>query len=201
MAWVVPNMFRRFMGEGAVSAAVQPALAHMREKKGEGAARRMYARFHGALGLGLVGLVVVGEAVLLLLPSVLGPEISGGDLEALRFGALLFPYVLPICLTALAAAPQHLSGRFSLPALAPALLNLIWIGALQWVAVTGGLGNGAEEFLCLAILVGGVLQWAVQIPGVREAGWPLLPSFVSADGSVRAALRKFIPAMLGLAAV
>jgi putative peptidoglycan lipid II flippase len=201
MAWVVPNMFRRFMGEGAVSAAVQPALAHAREKKGERAARRMYARFQGALGLGLVGLVVVGEAVLLLLPSVLGPGISGDDLEALRFGALLFPYVLPICLTALAAAPQHLSGRFSLPALAPALLNLVWIAALQWVVVSGGLRDGAEEFLCLAILVGGVLQWAVQIPGVRSAGWPLLPSFAPADGSVRAALRKFLPAMVGLAAV
>ncbi|HBF22392.1 MAG TPA: murein biosynthesis integral membrane protein MurJ, partial [Planctomycetes bacterium] len=201
MAWIAPNLFRRLVGEGAVSAAIQPALARAREEKGEASAHRMYARFHGVLGLILVGLVVVVEAILLFLPSVLGARLSPDDMAALRLGAILFPYVLPICLTALASAPQHLSGRFSLPALAPALLNVVWIVALQVILLFEGSGAGTERILCVAILFGGVIQWAAQIPGVRAAGWPIAPSVQSEDGSVRDAMKKFLPAMVGLAAV
>jgi len=199
VAWMVPNLFRRLFGEGAVNAAIQPALARALEDEGDAPARSLYARFHNRLLLFLVVVVAVGEGILLFWQSAIG--VDHADAHALYLASLLLPYVLPICLTALAGAPQQLSGKFAPSAFAPLLLNLTWIGAL--VFIQQSTPNPAEQILWLppAILLGGFLQWAWQQPGVRKCGWPLLPRAVQGDERVSAAIRAFGPAVLGLAAV
>ncbi len=201
LAWVVPNLFRRLFGEGAVGAAVLPALARAREEAGEDAARGLFARFHGFLLLLLLALTAGGEGLLL---SVLAARPPGSGRWTLELAAILLPYVVPICLTALLAAPQHQSGRFLLPALAPALLNLVWISTLLGLRFSSeepALGLGDARRLCLALVAGGLLQWLLQAPGLRAAGYPLRPAFRPGDGRVRRALRSFFPALLGLAVV
>lgn len=199
IAWVVPNLFRRLFGEGAVGAAVQPALARAREEGGEEAARRLYARFQGFQVVLLLGVLVVGEGV------VLGARIlSPAPDPAWDFLAVLLPYVVPICMCALAAAPQQLSGSFFRPALAPALLNVLWITLLVVLHLTipeldrSVLGL---QLLCAGILLGGFLQWGLQLPGVRAAGYPVRPELALGDPRVRAAVLAFAPALLGLAAI
>jgi len=206
IAWMVPNLFRRLFGEGAVSAAVQPALARARVEGGEEAARQLFSRFQGLLLIVLTVLVVGGEVLILGLrawllgqPDATGAEAESSraaDLQALELAALLLPYLIPICLTALASAPQQLSSRFSLPALAPAALNLVWI---TWLLI---LGPGADIlWLPLGILVGGACQWLLQWPGLRAGGWPLMPRRPGRDAAVRTTMRDFFPVMIGLAAI
>ncbi|MCH2100638.1 MAG: murein biosynthesis integral membrane protein MurJ [Planctomycetes bacterium] len=206
IAWMVPNLFRRLFGEGAVSAAVQPALARARAEKGEEGARQLFARFQGLLLALLSVLVIGGELVVLawhawlvdapLADGAKAAAARAADLEALKLTAWLLPYVLPICLTALASAPQQLGGRFSLPALAPAILNVIWI---SWLLV---LGPGADIlWLPAGVLVGGLAQWLLQWPGLRADHWPLLPRRPGRDPELRRTVRDFLPVMLGLAAI
>ncbi|RMH02620.1 MAG: murein biosynthesis integral membrane protein MurJ [Planctomycetota bacterium] len=205
VAWIVPNLFRKLFGEGAVGAAIQPALARARQEGGPERAGRLYMRFHGLLALALAVAVAAGEAVIWIWRARLGDGAPATAL-ALRYASILLPYALPICLTALAAAPQNLSGRFLFPALAPLLLNVVWIGCLLAVAgfpgADGGHAGAAEgALLCFGVLAGGVLQWLLQVPGLRASGYPLLPRFLPGDGEVRRTLRSFLPALAGLAAV
>ena len=202
IAWLVPNLFRKLFGEGAVGAAIQPALARTRQQSGEPAARLLFSRFHGFLTLVLLGLLVTSEAVVWVWYLLLPEDGAVATRQALILTGILLPYVLPICLTALLSAPQHLSGRFTFPAAAPVVLNLAWIGALLW-------WRRSEEmeawdgllWLCIAILFGGFMQWLIQAPGMRLSGYSLRPRFQPGDGTVRATYRSFLPALLGLAAV
>ena len=206
IAWMLPNLFRRLFGEGAVSAAIQPALARAQEQEGHQAAARLFASFQGVFAVFLIALIAIGEVFLLLLHHQLAAApladvtealaARNSDLEALVLSASLLPYVLPICLTALAGAPQQLSGRFSLPALAPAVLNVVWI---TWLVI---LGQGASILLLpIGVLIGGLLQWIMQFPGLRAGGWPLLPRLDFNNPRLGASLKAFAPAVLGLAAV
>jgi len=199
IAWVVPNLFRRLLGEGAVGAAIQPALARARVEHGEDAARTLYARFHGFLLLMLVGAALATEGVILVLLLRADPA----DRMALEFAAILVPYMVPICLTALMAAPQQMRGRYALPAMAPLVLNGALIAALVGLEVFGRDLDGvvAMRWICLTILIAGGCQWLLQLPGVRASGYPLAPVLHAGDGSVRRTMKGFAPALLGLAAV
>lgn len=202
LAWTVPNLFRRLLGEGAVSAAVQPALARAEEEDGEEAAKDLFASFQGYLLLLLLGVLVVGEAVVLIWRGSLdrGPE--NMDLRrTLWFTACLLPYVVPICMSALASAPQNLRHRFLWPSLAPVLLNVVWIGGLWWITWMTDYPLGRLELLPWVVMVGGLLQWGLQWPGLRSVGWSLRPRFTRADPRRRRAVKAFLPALLGMAAL
>jgi len=202
LAWTFPNLFRRLFGEGAVSAAVQPALARAEAEEGEEAAKRLYAGFMGFLLLLLVGLTVIGELLIIIWRSSLSSiEANFETRRTLLFAAFLLPYLIPICMCALAGAPQNLKRRFLLTALAPVLLNIAWIGGL-WINVISS--DDAEvrlSNLWIWILAGGILQWAVQLPGVFGVGWPVMPRFGKLSKRLRAALKAFAPALVGLAAL
>ena len=198
VAWVLPNLFRRLFGEGAVGAAVQPALAREREEKGEEAAKLLYRTFVGWTGMALIALVLIGEVLLFFWMGVASEK----EQLVLLLAALLLPYSIPICLSALATAPQHMSGRFLAPAAAPVILNLVWIGALL-VAEPKLVEelDGTAISLSLALLAGGILQYLVQLPGVRAAGFPMLPHAGFRSESGRRTVRDFLPAFVALAGV
>ena len=195
IAWALPNTFRRLLGEGVVGSAVLPALDRAHQEGGEDAARDLYSRFHGWILLLLVSFCAFG---LWVLHSFL-QSAEGSENQALAMASSLFPYVVPVCLAAIATAPQHRAGRFLGPALAPVLLNLVWI---VWIfAAFDRTPQEAARGLCFVLILGGVLQWAVQQPGLKRAGFPLIPRFGDPSGRVRATLKQFAPALLGLAAL
>jgi putative peptidoglycan lipid II flippase len=202
LAWTFPNLFRRLFGEGAVSAAVQPALARAEAEGGEQAAKELYAGFVGFLLTLLIGLTLVGETIIFFWRVALDDVPANFETRrTLLFAACLLPYLIPICMCALAGAPQNLKRRFILTALAPVLLNVVWIVGL-WIN-TQSFGDTIDrlEWLWVWILVGGILQWAVQLPGVWAVGWPMRPHFGVASKRLRDALRSFAPALIGLAAL
>ena len=113
---------------------------------------------------------------------------------------VLVPYLLPVCLTALAAAVQNVRGRFALPAAAPLLLNALWIAALL---VAHGLELDAEGrafFVAACVLFGGAAQLLLQVPGVISAGLFVRPRFVRHPDTAAVA-RNMLPMLLGLSVV
>ena len=83
-AFMVPNLFRRLFGEGALTAALIPEQARL-EKRHPDVARRMSTVMLLGLGLILSGVVVVGEICLWMF----GPEGSVGW----RLMAIMLPYM------------------------------------------------------------------------------------------------------------
>ncbi len=202
LAWTIPNLFRRLLGEGAVSAAVQPALVLAAKEEGEAAAKTLFAAFQGVFLLVLAGLILLGEGAIFLAYRALGENPLHHDLrETLWFSAALLPYLLPICLCALAAAPQNLRHRFLLPSLAPVILNVVWIVGLWWTASHYSFDFEILHVLWIWVLAGGFLQWGLQWPGLKAIHWPLCPCFQWHHPRRSQALKAFLPALLGMAAL
>ena len=198
VAFRLPNLLRRMFAEGAFSQAFVPIFAEVRNRQGEDAARALAVRCAGAL---LLALLIVTALGVLLAPVVVMVTAPGFSADPVTFDLTVdllrvtFPYILFISLTALAAGILNSHGRFSIPALAPALLNISFIVAAVWVAP-----HLERPVMALAwgALVGGVLQLGLQWPVLRRIGYALMPRLDLADEGVRRVARQMGPALFGV---
>ncbi|MEM9803034.1 MAG: lipid II flippase MurJ, partial [Planctomycetota bacterium] len=114
----------------------------------------------------------------------------GEDPAAVReLTVRVMPFVVLVCLAALATGALHVRGRFAAPALAPAAMNVAWIATLVGIGFAFGwtgpspseLGEagdvGASRHMSMArvlawgVLAAGALQLVVQWPALRAAGF------------------------------
>lgn len=166
LAFRLPNLFRRFFVEGAVSLALVPALAREEARRGRRAALTLAVAMLPWLFLLLAGMLLLTEFQAPGLVALLAP---GFDPHGERFGLAVellrwcLPYLPLIMLTAWCAALLHHRGRLAAPAMVPALLNLCLLAAL---GLSLALGLDAARALAAAVLAAGVIQlaaltWAV----------------------------------------
>jgi putative peptidoglycan lipid II flippase len=185
-AWRLPNLFRRLLGEGALSTALQADMTAIDAREGDAAGR---ALFQGVLRLTGVILLLVAAATMVLVAwmpdrlPLLGWQWLGDDPEPVRdLMVRLLPYVVLICLAAVCAGGLAVRGHFALPNLAPTVMNLVWIGALIWIGVASDWGRTAGDdpatlragqwelarWLAWGLLLGGVLQLALHLLPLRR---------------------------------
>ena len=205
MAWSVPNLLRRLFGEGALSAALVPAFTRALQRRDE-EAKTLLGGVTGALTLGLGALtVMVAVACFVIPPASFG--LSGdGNISAAERGRLLldltlimFPYVVPICLVATYAGAQNALGQFALPAAAPALMNIIWIGGVVAAGLfTDGSPRTVTIFVAGTLLLGGFAQLVLcAYPLWRRGFLPRLRLPRRGEPSA-AVFMAMAPTMLGL---
>ncbi|MBB5754078.1 murein biosynthesis integral membrane protein MurJ [Prosthecomicrobium pneumaticum] len=174
VAFRFPNLFRRLFAEGAFSSAFIPLFAKTLEGEGAAEARRFGSEALAALLAVLIAVTVVAEIAMVPLMYVMAPGFAA-DPEKFDLSVLLtriaFPYLTLISLTALYSGVLNAGGRFAAAASAPALLNIVFVGALAWVILDGH-SNTATAGIALswATLVGGLLQLAVVVVASRRAG-------------------------------
>lgn len=201
-AFTIPNALRGLLADGAVSSALVPVYAEVREKEGEAAARTFYARFRGAM---IALLVLVSLAGVLLARPIATAYGAGFSADHERFEAfvtltrVVFPYIFFMGVAALGAGVLNAHDRFAVPAVAPALLNVAFIVA-PFTLVPLAVSDGHPPVLALGIatIVGGVLQVVAQWPALRAVGMPALPRWDLSDPHVRKAFRLLLPLTLGL---
>ncbi|MCU0862651.1 MAG: murein biosynthesis integral membrane protein MurJ [Planctomycetes bacterium] len=204
LAWTLPNLMRRLLGEGALSASLIPAYTRLR-KSDPAAAKALLAQVSGAVITLLGPLCLLVAIASLLVPAEWLPAPSKGGVPAMRLllslNAVLFAYALPVCLTAVYSGAMNTLGRFALPAAVPIVLNVFWIVALL---LCGPLGITVDteiaNFTAGCLLAGGVLQLGlVMLPLWRggELARPRLglPPRGSAAGAVFTAMG---PTVLGM---
>ena len=208
LAWVLPNLFRRLFGEGALSAAFLPRFQKEWARRGPEAARTLLSQVSGTLLLFLSLLVLLGLALFWALPletlaalfSRSAPDPWAFASLFRRLALLLFPYVAPVCLLGLLSGALQARGHFALPALAPVLLNLFWIGGLLLGGVVlGKAGGELGGFLAWTILAGGAAQVLLQVPALARLGLLAAPRPSWRSPGVREVARRTAPALVGLA--
>lgn len=209
VAFRIPNMFRRIFGEGAFSQAFVPVLAAAREQDGQEGARRMVDH---------VGTVLLWTLVLLCIAGVVGapllvwalasglrktPEAYDAAVLMTRY---MFPYIGFMSLVALAGGILNTWKKFAVPAASPVLLNVMLIGSIVLLAPWfRRLGIEPIYSQCVGVMVGGVLQLAIQVPALRRIGmWPRFGVAWSSlraswnDPATRKILGLMLPALLGV---
>ncbi len=209
IAFQLPNTFRRIFGEGALSSAMIPVLSRVRERQGLSGVWRVSGAILGIQKLVLGVIVALGVAGLcLVLPWAVAwaddPEkahLTGA------LAAILFPYMILICMTAAQGGILNAVDSFVVPALAPVLFNIVSLAgfAAAWIWTARG-GSGAEVgavyWVAGAVLAAGVVQYASQAWGLRRAGGTLGPvrcRLDTTDPDFRDVAGGMVPIVVGLA--
>ncbi|PAZ02949.1 MAG: murein biosynthesis integral membrane protein MurJ [Opitutia bacterium AMD-G3] len=193
-AFQIPNLFRRLLGEGALTAATVPVLAEIEAKHGRPAAHAFLNYVLGKVLPWLLGITLVGIGLALMAMLLLKDP---RYVHSAEFTAWCMPYMPLICVAALFTSAVNLSGRFGLAEIASSGLNVCMILGLGFFGYYLGDGDlGRARWLCFGTLAGGALQLLIPMWGLRQAGWRSTP--VRADAAAWQALRvAFIPAALG----
>jgi putative peptidoglycan lipid II flippase len=209
VAFRIPNLFRRLFAEGAFSQAFVPALAHSKETDGDAATHRLIDGVATALAWALVITCVIGVAAAPVLVWLLasGFKNTPHSFEAAVFMTRwMFPYIAFMSMVALSAGILNTWKHFAVPAATPVLLNVAMILA-AWLGAPWFRSMGIEPIYAMAggVILGGVLQLAVQIPALMRMG--LLPRIGVSITALRAALAEpgvrrvasmMAPALLGV---
>ncbi len=206
VAFRIPNLLRDLLAEGALSSAFVPTFTAALQQDGK-------ERAHVLGNLTLSALLVV-TGVLTLAGLTWSEEIVvamargfGGDAAkvalAARLTRIMMPILTLVSLGAVWMGMLNAQRRFVMPALAPAVFNIVSLlaGIVVWLA-----GSGVEQGVMMwsiGTLAAGVAQALVQLPSLWRLGYrPRLHlRGVLRDPGVRRIARLMAPALVGLAAI
>ena len=201
VAFRIPNILRRLLGEGALSTAVVPVFAQYTVADDPGEFRRMLRAVFGAalLVLGLVtvlGIALAPWIVAAIAPGFTGePGLTG---LAVTLTRVMFPYLILVGLSALAMGVLNSHGRFFAAALGPAVLN---VGMIVGVTLLATRLSPPILGLAVGVLAGGLGQLLVQVPDLRRSGGLVPPSGELSHPALVRVARLLLPSVFGLAAV
>jgi putative peptidoglycan lipid II flippase len=201
VAFRVPNMLRRLLGEGALSTAVIPVFTDYTVERGRGDLVRMLRAVLAAALLVLGVTTVLGIVGAPLILRVIAPGFGGDPGQAglaVLLTRVMFPYLLLVGLAALAMGVLNTHGRFFASALGPALLN---VGMIAAVLLLAHRVDPPVLALAVGVLVGGVAQLLVQVPSLRRLDLLVVPSLELGHPALGRVARLLLPAVFGLAAV
>lgn len=196
LAFTLPNLFRRLLGEGALTSALVPVLGEVLNRDGRGAAFRFFSAVAGQVLL-LLALLTTAGMLLLGVISLTGTLDASWSLAA-KLSVLLLPYMLFICLSAVFAAGLHVLGRFTAAASTPIVLNLAMILAMSGALLMGSPPEEIIYWLCGGVLLGGVLQLFIPAVDFARQGWR--PQWARGEEAPMQDLRSLLlPALAGAA--
>lgn len=200
VAFRLPNLLRRLFAEGAFSQAFVPILAEYRNQRGDEATKTLVDHVAGVLFIFLVGITALGVLGAPLLIAFTAPGFSADPEKfalTVELTRITFPYILFMSLVALSAGILNTWSRFALPAFTPVMLNLSFIGMALFAAP---LFDTPVLALAWAVVIGGILQLAIQVPALKQIG--MLPRLrpVWRDEGVQRILKLMAPAVLGVSA-
>jgi putative peptidoglycan lipid II flippase len=196
-AFRIPNTFRRLFGEGALAASYLPVLSAQLEKDRR-SAWRLASVLMTWLAVLLVALLAVIEGICGLVWLIRGDVPGMGLLMGLT--ATMMPYMLFICLAAQVAATLQALSHFSVPALAPTILNICWLIAVWGIAPRFAPDKEAQAYaIAVAVLASGVLQLAAQLLMLPRLGFRYHYDWAASRVALGEVARSMLPMTLGLA--
>lgn len=201
-AFVLPNLFRKLLGEGALSAAFIPMYTRsLRQSDG-----RSHISFASAAVtlqlLILIAITLLGEAVLwgTLRFATLRPETE----LAVKLAMVMLPYVVFVCAAALLGGILQVHRRFIATTATAILLNALMIVAIALVARAGfdlksDLGQRAAVWwLAISVLVAGAAQTLLLVPSLMASGFRFHLTAHFWTPEVRRMLSLTVPVAVGL---
>ncbi len=198
-AFMVPNLFRRLLGEGALTAAFIPIFKTKEKNEGE---PEMWRACNAVLSALLIIAVAITIAVVLIVSVLLAARAWDKEthlmLELLR---IMFPYMIMACMAAVFIGILNARGHFFIPSLGPLILNVALIGSVFLLAPYFGKTLETQVFgLAVGVLLAGAGQAFFQMPVLRREGFRYRWVSPWRDPTVREVVRKMIPSAIGVAA-
>ncbi|MFJ2987708.1 murein biosynthesis integral membrane protein MurJ [Collimonas sp. NPDC087041] len=204
IAFRIPNLLRRLFAEGAFSQAFVPILGEYKNQKGDLVTKDLVDHVATVLTWAMVLTCIIGILASPVFVYFIASGLKGNQqvFDASVFMTrVMFPYIGFMSFVALAGGILNTWREFKIPAFTSVLLNLAFIVASLFVAPYLEHPIYAMAF---AVLVGGVLQVALQVPALLKIGMlPRIafnPMTALRDVGVQRVLKKMGPAVFAVSA-
>lgn len=189
IAFLIPNLFRRFVADEGLTGALIPALAKAETEEGDAAMRELASSTLGVLVV--LNLVLCGIGILFPEPLVLLAAWSwGDDPEKMQLAATmtrwLIPFTFMVSLVSYFEGLLNHRGHFFAPKLAPGLVSAGMVAAVLF------LGDAFEEpvyALVAGVLGGGIAHILVNVPPLISR-WGRVGISLRVTPRLRAVLRE-----------
>lgn len=185
-AFRIPDLFRKFFSDGALSMSFIPVFSRVYTEKG---AENAFDMARSALVL------ISASGVLCLLLFILLTEFFFVESDlTIRLSNIMMPYLISISLMSIFMGILNSMGNFAAPAAAPIVLNLTIIFA---AVLFSPLCGQPEVVIAWGVTAGGVLQLAVQIPFIIKKGFSFRGRVVLFHPDTMKAFKMMLPALVG----
>jgi putative peptidoglycan lipid II flippase len=202
----IPNLIRRLSGEGALGAAFIPVFSgYLRDKPRAEAwsfAQKVFWDMAAILGVfAVLGVIFARQIVHFF--TILSHSPAQWDL-AVFLGRIIIPALFFVALAGIAAVILNSFQIFALPASTPIFFNLVWILFSFGIVYRPIMQIAPPRFqtpavaIACAILLGGIVQFAIQIPALVRQGMRFRPEISFSDPGVQKVGRLMGPAVLGV---
>jgi putative peptidoglycan lipid II flippase len=198
LAYRIPNLLRRLVGEGSMTASFIPVFTTYLKDKPKEEVWDFANRLFWTLAIVVAALTILG---MLFSPSVVNlftffePNPARWE-HAVELNRIIFPYVFFIALAALAMAILNCFQIFGLPASTPILLNISIIVFSMGVVWTKF--KDPAVAISVGVLVGGALQFLVQVPALVRQGMRFKFGLSFKHPGIRAVSRLMVPGFFGI---
>ncbi|MEN6320157.1 MAG: murein biosynthesis integral membrane protein MurJ [Syntrophaceae bacterium] len=198
VAFRIPNMLRRLIGEGSLTVSFVPVFTEYLNKKTKEDALELANVAFTALSVILVFISLFGVLFSPLIVTLMAPGwyIQHPDHYHLTvfLNRLMFPYIFFMSLVALCMGILNSLRHFAAPALSPVILNICMILA---ALLLRDFFQEPITALVVGVMVGGVLQLAMQWPFLVKMGVKLKPDFHFKHPGLKKIGLLFFPAAFG----
>lgn len=193
----IPNTLRRFFAEGSFANAFVPVFSATRAEHPD-ALRDLLRHTSGTLLYILAAITLAGVLGSTWVIYVIAHGLTAKPEQfvlANHMLKIMFPYILLISLTAMAGGVLNSHGKFAIPAITPVFLNITLIGAGLYHYFISPNSNGIE--LAWAVLLGGIIQLAIQLPSLYRLHLLCLPKWGWHHAGVRKIMKLMLPTLFG----
>jgi putative peptidoglycan lipid II flippase len=199
-AFLVPNIFRQLLGEGALSAAFIPVLTEKLQKEDKSAVGKLVGNVATILTL----LLTILTLVVIIIYGVYWWFSSRNEYAALTAGltVVMVPYMIFVCIVALFSGLLNCLDHFGLPAFMPVIVNMAQVVGVViakfGLEKTGMAQHHQVYIIGVTILIAGVIQLFWITHTVKKLGirWQL--DFTINNPDLRRIILTMLPMIFGL---
>ena len=195
----LPNLFSNLFAQAALGAAFVPVFSELLQEGRKQEAFKLASQLFWLILVVLGGITIVYLAVAdLVMPLFIGTAFTAATTDlTVGLSRVLFPVVLLLSLTGLLVGILQSYDEFTVPALAPAVWNVV-IVVLLVVLHSRFHGQDAVYAYAIAWLVGTVVQFLLIVWAMRQVEFRLSFSIGWSDPRVRQVLILFLPVTLSI---
>jgi putative peptidoglycan lipid II flippase len=202
VAFRIPSMLRDLFAETSLSAAFIPVLTSERVR-GKEYENRLASNIFNVLFLATGLISMAGFLVSPYLAKWIAygfGDVPGKIGLTAHLTAILFPFLFLVSLGAWAMSYLNTENSFFVPSVAPALFNtfsiLVAVATYGWYVAQG---KEPVTGMAIGVLVGGLMQFLVQLPMARKKGYRYSFYLNFRDPAFRRVMTLFVPVAVGLA--
>jgi putative peptidoglycan lipid II flippase len=204
-AFLIPNLVRRMLSEGAFNASFVPRFARAEQEGGRQAVQGYAEDVLSLLAVAAIVIVMLAEA---FMPQIMGliaygfREDPAKMADAVLFARIAFPFVGFTLVVALFSALLNSFERYAMAALVPVMLNVLLIGVMIVLILSPPITERETGLiLVITVVAAGLIQFLLLWLTARRAGFVMRPRIFDAlrgaiDPSAKTLLLLTLPGVV-----